>query len=73
MCVYVCVCVCVCVHVCAGKVGEGEREAHLTWEMSGEFSGVDILVADEVDDFEQELASDALVGFRLAVSQGLGF
>ena len=41
--------------------------------MSGEFSGVDVSVVDEVDNFEHELARDMLVEFRLAVARGLGF
>ena len=56
-----------------GKERKGkERELHLTMEMAGDFSRVNVFVVDGVDDLELEFASDVLVEPRMAVSQGLG-
>ena len=45
----------------------------LTGKMGSNFSGVDVFVADEVDEFEHELACDMLVRLRLAILRGPGF
>lgn len=52
---------------------ENKRGMWLTGEMGSEFGGVDVSVADQVDDFEHELACDMLVRLRLAILQGPGF
>ena len=51
----------------------GEGKPLLTWEINKYCRGAEVSVADEIDEVEQQLASNVSVRPRLAISHGLGF